>query len=369
MISGIFDDDGVEIRSIKMNDTIPWRGLQFWLGLPRAIRMAEQESKFDIIHVNGTSYWFTRKLSRSPHVSTIHHLARDARIGNNPSITRRVMDISGENGFVVPIIEERAIRCSDHLVAVSEYTRRRIVERYSIGPERIDVIQNGVEENDRFEVRSSICSRLGIPDKPIVLFVGRYDDPRKDIDALLDAFRIVVGRIGSTLVIVGKGNKDVLMKKADRRGVSDKILVAGYISDEGVRDLYSACDIYVSSSRLEGFGLTILEAMAAGKPVVATDVGAIAEILEDGKNGFLVHPGDSEEIARRIVQLLTDKTLRETISANNLRRVQDSFSWSRVAELTVRVYEKCLRERSSPSARMSKESLNLDPPPGNSWAL
>jgi glycosyltransferase involved in cell wall biosynthesis len=102
-------------------------------------------------------------------------------------------------------------------------------------------------------------------------------------------------------------------------------------------------DVFVCPSRLEGFGLTVLEAMAAGRPIVASNVGAIPELIHDNENGFLVAAENPNDMAESILRILGDPHLRNRFSRNNLDRVEEGYTWSRCAEMTLRAYDQLLR--------------------------
>jgi len=109
-----------------------------------------------------------------------------------------------------------------------------------------------------------------------------------------------------------------------------------------LRLLYSSCDLFVLPSRLEGFGRVIIEAMAAGKPVVATAAGAIPEIIESEQNGILVEAGDERKLASAIVKVLSDKSLARVIGENNMKKVRERYSWEVAARKAERLYNELI---------------------------
>ena len=115
----------------------------------REIKKAEKEQKFDIIHINGFSYWFLpRRLSTAPHVLTVHHLVRDAAENTGLDFSSRIKDLGGENGFFIPQIEKRALESVDKIIAVSNYTKDRILQTHHVPSEMVDVVYNGVDFDD-----------------------------------------------------------------------------------------------------------------------------------------------------------------------------------------------------------------------------
>lgn len=331
--------DNLKVCRIALSDNLPFRALQFWLKLPKTIMNIESSNKFDIIHFNGLSYWFLKnELSEAPNVVTIHHLVTDTIKCNNLSFISRIKDISGENSSLMPFLEERCIKCADKIISVSKFTKKQIVETYNINSKKINVIYNGIElKEQKFteEELEESKKQFNIPQKPIILFVGRVDDYRKGLDLLLGSFKNVLGQTDSILLIVGKGDQTKAKTLAISLGIQDDVFFTGFVNEITLRKLYAICNVYVVPSRLEGFGLTALEAMAAGKPVVATNVGAIPEIV---KSGELVELNDINGLSNAVCNLLQNKKLAEDIGTRNAKYVKEHFSWEKAAKETEQIY-------------------------------
>lgn len=337
------NDDNLKIHRIALNNNLPFKALQFWLKLPETILEFELNNKFDVIHFNGLSYWFVKnKLSEAPNIVTIHHLVIDAIKCNNLSRISRIKDVSGENSYLMPFLEKRCVKCADKIISVSEFTKKQIVETYGINPENNDVIYNGIELKEQIFDEAEfeeLKTQFSIPQKPVILFVGRVDDHRKGLDILLKSFNNVLKNIDSILLVVGKGNQTEARTLATSLGIQDKVFFTGFVDDTTLKKCYAICDVYVIPSRLEGFGLTILEAMAAEKPVVATNVGGIPELVKQHRNGILVKPKNPEQLAEAIISILLNKEKSEVIQINNYNDARDIFTWQKTAELTEKVYE------------------------------
>jgi glycosyltransferase involved in cell wall biosynthesis len=338
--------EGVELRRVRVLDDLPYKALQFWLRLPEEVRIADREGAFDVVHFNGISYWFARrKISRAPQISTIHHLVKDAVAGSRPSMISRLSDIGGENGFLMPIIEKRSTTCSNMIIAVSRFTYDQILSQYPHLRGRVTVVQNGVEF-DRNAISTEMIkdtrARLGIPRRPVVLFVGRTNDHRKGLDTLLKAFEIIASNSNAVLLIVGRGGIKKVGRIIHSLRLDGRIIVTGHVDDDVLMTCYMISDVFVCPSRLEGFGLTVLEAMAAGKPIVASSVGAIPELVQDNENGFLVSSENPNDMAERILRILGDTNLRDRFSRNNLNRIRDKYTWGRCAEMTLGAYDQLL---------------------------
>jgi len=333
-------DANLQVWHVPVREAIPFKALQFWMNLPGAIKEAEKEQEFDIIHINGLSYWFLpRRLSTAPHVLTVHHLVRDAAENTGLGLSSRIKDLSGENGFFIPHIEKRALESVDKIIAVSNYTKDRILHTYHIPSEMVDVVYNGVDFDGYTFTREDLDDtrkRLGLPDLPVVLFVGRVDDPRKGLDVLLRAFRKVLDEVDATLLVVGKGDQTAARSLAG--SALDRIVFTGFVDDVTLKKCYALCDLYVCPSRLEGFGLTILEAFAAGKPVVATRVGAIPELLHVGENGILIKKEDFNSMANSIVHYFKKPQNCKANEIPPINSICKLFNWKKNARELEFVY-------------------------------
>ena len=342
-IESVNDNEKLKVCRIALNDNLPFRALQFWLKLPKTIKEIESSNKFDVIHFNGLSYWFAKnKLSEAPNVVTIHHLVTDTIKCNNLSWISRIKDISGENSFLMPFLEKRCVKCADKIVSVSKFTKKQIVDTYGINPEKVDVIYNGIELNEQTFTEKEIeesRKQFGIPQKPVILFVGRVDDHRKGLDVLLKSFKIVLEKIDCILLVVGKGDQTEARALATSMGFLDNIFFTGFVDDITLKKCYQLCDIHVIPSRLEGFGLTVLEAMVAGKPIVATNVGAIPELIKHGINGLLVESNDSSQLAKSLNYLVQNGYVHKKKTHMETKNICNLFSWHKTATLIDEIYQ------------------------------
>ncbi len=339
------DLPNLKIQKVTVNKKLPFKALQFWLGLPSEIKKFEKETPFDIIHFNGISYWFLKKrLSKAKHIVTVHHLVKDAIINNNLNFFSRVKDIGGENSFFMSFLEKKCIKSPDKLIAVSNFTKKQIVESYDIDPDQIEVIYNGIDVNGYLFSNEEITitrKKLGLNNSPVILFVGRLDDPRKGLVFLINSLVNVLNKIDVTLLVVGKGDTNKVKNFVDSLGISRNVVFTGFVDENNLKKYYSLCDIYVCPSRLEGFGLTILEAMAAGKPIVATKVGAIPEILSGDVNGILVESDNIDMMSSAICTLLQNLTLSNCM-INNSISLCNKFNWNKNANELLYVYSQLL---------------------------
>jgi glycosyltransferase involved in cell wall biosynthesis len=191
------------------------------------------------------------------------------------------------------------------------------------------------------DVRSATRAELGFAADDLVVGTVGNLTLKKDHRTLLAAFAQLVGAEGrARLVLVGAGPlEDALRTYAAQLGVSDQMVFAGSRGD--VPDLLSAFDVFALSSRYEGLPIALIEAMAAGLPVVATDVGGVAEVVDDGRNGYLVEEGDPSALATRLAKLLADPLLRQRLGADAAARAAD-FTMGPAVVRTMEIYDEAL---------------------------
>lgn len=182
--------------------------------------------------------------------------------------------------------------------------------------------------------------------RPWILFVGQLT-PRKGYDLALAALPAVAGRFpGATLLMVSGINtadRERVERLAAELDVADRVRFLGRLEDNALVNLFRSCDVYVTPTRYEGFGLTLLEAMACGAPAVCTDAPAANEIVRDGENGLLSPPEDPEALAAAVIRVLDDAELRETLRAGGHRTCAEDFAPEQLAASLEAVYEQVAR--------------------------
>lgn len=216
-------------------------------------------------------------------------------------------------------------------VALSEEVRQTVVTFYGLPPERVPVVINGIDLS-RFRVREAVS-----PEAPVKLVhVGRLDVP-KNQERLLRAFRIVHDRCPDCrLTLVGDGNLRQSLETLTRElALEEAVTFAGMRED--VASFLAEGDIFVLSSDYEGMPMSIIEAMAAGLPVVSTAVGGVPDLVEDGKNGLLT-PCDAQSLAEALLRLVETPTLRQTQSQSAQKR-STQFSSKSMASTYLAVYQ------------------------------
>ena len=232
-----------------------------------------------------------------------------------------------------------------HFIAVSAEAKRKMVERERVLPEKITVIPNGISPDlSRLKPPGEMRRQLGVPeDAPLAVCVSRLEK-EKDVGTLVRAMAAVRRRVpDARCVIVGEGSqRGPLELLAREEGVSDTVYFTGYLAD--ALSVTGAGDIFVLASRAEPFGLVLLEAMALAKPVVATRAGGPLEIVEDGKTGLLVPPGDPGAMAEAMTALLGDGDRAVEMGQQGRERYLEHFTADRMARRTLEVYRRVLEE-------------------------
>ena len=243
-------------------------------------------------------------------------------------------------------LERTLARSTTALVAVSPQVRDDLVELDVAPATRFAVVRLGIEldqrvspgSNDRGETRRV----LGIGERPFTVgWIGRMTGIKRTDDVLL-AFKSLRERgIDARLCLVGDGpDRDQVERRAHELGVMRETLFLGY--QEQVASFFAAFDVFILPSANEGTPVTAIEALAAGKPVVATRVGGIPDVVRDGEDGFLVAPGDVEALADRLAQLATDDALRERMGEGARARVRERYSVERLVDDVDRLYRSLL---------------------------
>lgn len=315
---------------------VPFSMAFYWMKLKETVKKEENERPFDVIHINAPTYWWPgTKIAKAPHILTIHHLSQDYN-EDNSGLSKCATSFRGENSFLVKYLEKRCVLLSDQIIAVSDFTKGRLMARYPFLKDKIITIHEAPNTHPSFNSKSIGMwrTKLKITSEKVLLFVGRLNDPRKGLDLLIKALSILPDQRNYVLLIVGKGDPSTINKIAVGLGLEDKIRVLGFVNDDELWELYNLCDLYVIPSRLEGFGLTVLDAAAAGKRIVATSVGAIPEIA--GPGTYLVPPNDVVALANAMSEAISG----QYITSEAIREHASRFKWSKVACSTEEVYRK-----------------------------
>ena len=352
-------DDGWRVRGYPPSPAGPadskLRGA--WDAIGRDLAMAADPVDADLVHCHT---WYShlggllvKHAYEIPLVVTVHSL--------EPMRPWKREQLGG--GYDLSIwVERTALEAADAVIAVSRGTRDDVLRLFEVAADRVHVIHNGIDTTAFApDPATDQLARHGVdPSVPYVLFVGRVTR-QKGIVHLLRAIAHLDPGIG---VVLAAGQPDTPELAAEveegvasaRRSRPNVVWIPEMLSREAVRQLYSHAAVFACPSVYEPFGITNLEAMACERPVVASAVGGIPEVVVDGETGLLVPvelspdepmtPVDADRFARDLAgainSLVADPELRTRMGAAGRRRAVEVFSWPAIADLTVELYHSLL---------------------------
>ncbi len=331
-VPGDQGDAGGSFSVLRVSDRVRWlpavrgRRLQFLLNLARFL-LTEMDG-YDLVHFHTVdplsralcSIWRGRRMVATNHTSMF---VADA---GHPQRAPRWRRFFGRmHGIIAPSKE-----LADLTVALG------------CGPHKVRYIPNGVDAGTFHpDVPGAPCrERHGIrPDEALLLCPRRLVEKNGCV-YLARAMAEVVRRIpGARVLFAGDGPERAPIEQAlQAAGCLDRAVFARNVPNAEMPAYYAAAEIVVVPSLIEATSISVLEAMATARPVVATRVGGLPALVEHGRTGYLVRPRDEGELASRICDLLADGERRTRLGESARRRVLESFTWSRVAELTVDAY-------------------------------
>lgn len=311
-------------------------------------------TRYDLLHAN---FWMSgwvatelRCLLGIPAVQIFHAMGK---------MKRRHQGIEDTSPQDRIDIELAIVREVDALIAPCPSECTELIENYQASPDKVTVIPLGTNtETFRPVLRDEARRRIGLNTyDPVIVYVGRML-PRKDVRNLVHAVGMLAERgdaiSGATrLLLVGGESEDldsaitpeisVLQQLAESLNIANRVHFTGNKQPNVLGDYYSSGDVVVTTPWYEPFGLTPLEAMACGRPVVGSAIGGLAFTIEDGITGYLVPPRDPEALANRLHYLLTHPTLCIQMGYAARARVEQQFTWPIVAQSTAALYEKVAR--------------------------
>ena len=297
----------------------------------RYARCAEEIAKredFDVIHCHD---WLSfpaglaaKKVSGKPLVFHVHATEVD-RVGKD-SVNRDIF-----------LIEKEGFEKADAVIAVSDYTKRVITENYGIDEKKISVVPNAID-HDAYAAR--FCDfAIKKSGKKVVLFVGRLTYQKGPDYFLRAAKRVADTDPNVMFVYSGAGDMEQwLIEEAAHLGISDKVFFTGFLRGEELKRVYRMADLYVMSSVSEPFGLTSLESIASGTPILVSKTSGVSEMLS---HCLKVDFWDIDQMASKILAVMKYPELRETLRDNGSGEVT-KFSWSDSAEKCLNIYQKVL---------------------------
>ena len=313
----------------------------------RSISKMAQKIETDIYEAHNVSGYKLQKALKKqknvkPFIQVVHGVLADEYLQAAKSPESVRMRLSNVFMWNLGRIEKEAANNATLVVTVSKYSASKIVELYGVEENKINVVPNGVDIQ-RFKPTKDVQNlKEKVPKnrKHVVLFVGNLI-PRKGVHYLIEASKEVLKEHKETqFVVAGEGPlKNKLISYTKQQGVNENFTFLGNIPEADINKLYNIADIFASPSTQEGQGITLLEAQATAKPVVAFGVSAIEEVVINEKTGILVDPVDAG-LANAISRLLSDKDLREKMGNSAREFVSKNFSWDICADRMFDIYTK-----------------------------
>jgi glycosyltransferase involved in cell wall biosynthesis len=242
---------------------------------------------------------------------------------------------------------QASVRRARRVITGSETTAHDLRRLFGADPRKIEVIPQGVAEEflapGNPAVESEARARLGLPNR-YLLHVGNHK-PHKNAEGLLKAYQLLVlgQRVGLPPLVLAGGFKPdgPFATRARAMGLGGRVMCLGFLEQHELVAVYRGATAFVYPTLYEGFGLSVLEAMACGVPVVAGDCGAVAEISGDAV--IRVNPRDIEDLAHSVRRLLESRELQVRLAAKGRERAKE-YSWKRTAQATLKVYQTVERE-------------------------
>ncbi|WP_419802754.1 glycosyltransferase [Mucilaginibacter sp.] len=311
--------------------------------------IAREKIDYALVHAN---FWMSglvacnlKKQLKLPFVITYHALGHVRRIhqGEQDKFPKERI-----------LIEEEIARQADQIVAECPQDQEDLINYYNADPENITIIPCGFCPTEFYPIDKKLARMiLNLEtNENIILQLGRMV-PRKGIDNVIRALvKVKKTDTPLRLVVVG-GESDNpesdqnpemlrLKKLAADHGVTADVTFVGRKNRDILKYYYAAADIFITTPWYEPFGITPLEAMACGTPVVGANVGGIKHSIADGKTGFLVPPNNPDALAQKIFELISNKKLLNDMRDNAIRRVNALFTWHKISEMAISMYEKII---------------------------
>lgn len=335
--SGVLTKKGVELIPLNLEKRASLRTLR------RLIEIIENKNIVIIHSQGGRADYFARIAGRIANVPIIISSIAMLVEGYDVNILRKSLYVLADR------FTERWV---NKFIVLSDALRQALIEIHKIPPEKIVKIYNGIELEEYNpglkKVRSKkleVRRKLGLKNDVLVIgAIGRLVW-QKGFEYLIQAIPKVIEVFPETrFLIVGEGPlKDKLKVKSKKLKVEDKVIFTGFRSD--IKEILDSIDVLVMPSLLEGLPMVLLEAMAMAKPIVATDIDGISEVLVDRKTGLLVPPKNPQALAEAILKVLNNKIMSNLLGQNARRIAEEEFSVEKIVKQTECIYQELLREK------------------------
>ena len=326
--------NGVKVCSLKIMTkayNVPIVPALFW-------KLAQAE-KPDVIHTHQYPVFFSDMSAAASWLKNIPlllhvHVVSDAK----SALSDFVSDI------YYSTLGLRTLRTADSVVVPSLAYKTKISKMH-INPDKIQVIPYGIDIK-KFQKTTdgeAFKTKYHCQGSKVILSVGRLNY-QKGFQYLIDAMPSILKQVpNAKLVIVGEGEQLAYLKQLSKlREVGESVVFTGALGQAEIPNAYAACDVFVLPSLFESFGISLIEAQAAGKPVIGTRTGGVPEALVEGETGILVEPGSIKELEKAIIQVLSCKGLELEMGEKGEKFVEEHYSIQRTVGNVVNAYEKII---------------------------
>jgi len=334
------DVEGVKVHRVKIElghpNFITWTFI-FNHFMEKRVAALSRQVKFDVIHIHD---WLTthsgiaaKNYLNKPMICTVH----STEIG-------RVQQLRSPDSYMIDGLEWWMMYEAKSVIMCSDFMTKEVIDHFHLPPEKVSVIPNAIDtlEYNKNVNKEAVRRRYGVgPHERLVIFIGRLV-PQKGVEHLIRAIPHMVRYHGETkFLIAGDGwSRSHLESMAAATGHGNKISFLGFIPDSERIELLMSADALVIPSIYEPFGIVALEGMAAGVPVVASNVGGLSEIVEHDRTGMLAYTENPESIAWCVNKALSDHGYSNWLIENAKKKVNEVYSWESVAKKVTEVYKK-----------------------------
>jgi len=321
------------------------------------------KEKFDLVHSqSGAGAFYALKCKNHPLVVTFHGTAlNEAKSLWSEGGTRKLIagyifikDFINYYIFNHKLFFERVNR----IIAVSNELKEDIKKQYKVPEEKLVVIPNGVNIN-KFKPMNveDLREKWNLSDEKVIVSVGAISK-QKGFHLLVKVLPEILKEYSVKLFIIGSGKYLQKLKiMAEKLNVYDSIIFAGKVPEGDLIKYYNLADFFAFPTlRWEGLPYVVIEAMACGKPVVASGIGGIPTAVEHEKDGFLIKPNDLKDLKDKIIMLLEDEKLAKRLGKNARKKVVEKFSLDRMVEDTIKVYEEVVSNGRRIQQNLGKEN-------------
>ncbi len=288
---------------------------------------------FDVIHFNTTPTWINgssillrfARLRQARTVLNIHGI---------PQLELRAEQWNGSVSFNDWMNILSYCKLADRIVVNSEFMRDSVATWYGLDRKKVVVIPNGVD----LKMYTDNNKTIMLEGDPSVLYIGHLSR-LKGIDILFQAVANLRSEFPNIkLHLVGKGNDRFCLRLAKKIGIEKHVIFHGWFQHSMTPEYYKSADVCIFPSRHEGFGIVVLEAMASGIPVIASDIPSFREIISNRVNGLLFKSEDANALSMEVIALYRDSRLKEELTRNAYEKVT-SYSWEKIAEKYISLYK------------------------------